>query len=259
MTQDLLLPFATGISGLNGYILKSEHDKSNNYSFTSGFVTSYSSRCSVGGLPEIEVGISVLGDIGNLDNNVTAADFTTITGTSPISGLNFKLANFSTIDLELDDFQFDRLLNYELNISANRNPLYAIGTNSALNVEIDYPIEVTFDCNLEIVNFSGQKLSDFPCSPRVKNLRLALNDFVTREPYITYQFSDLILIGQNYSAGINNNVSLNLQYKTYLTRAMMEYAPDSITTTTTTTNTTTTSTRPTLPSSRLSSRKHSFH
>lgn len=249
ITADPFINFATGNSGFNGYILKSKDNTADNYSFISGYITSYRHSCSVGELPRTEISISVLDNIGKLSGYSVAstADLSDIYSSSLTyyildedgnrilgedgqyisyehdtqidpAGSPCKIATFGTVDLSLDDFTSDRVLNYELTINSNRNPIYKLGQQTPSRVEIDYPIEVTFNCLIDINDYSPSSLKDFPCNQRIKNLSLILKDHETYEPYITYGFNDLFLIGQNYNTTVEGNKQLNLQYKTYLAK-----------------------------------------
>lgn len=218
MISDPFINYVTGNNGINFYLLKSELETGNNYSVTSGFVTSYSSKCSINNIPNIDIGIDVLGDIGilNSDTPQIINDFNLITGQSGLG--TYKLATYASIDLTLDDFETNRILSYDLNINSPRNPVYSIGSQHPINVELVYPLEVIFNCNIDLNDYKGQTLQDYPCKSRVNHLVLSLKDHRTYEEFQRYSFDNLILIGNNYITNVNGNVSLNLQYKTYIGR-----------------------------------------
>ena len=67
IASDQFLKF-TGSSGFNGYVFKSKSNTSDNFSFTSGYLTSYNSRCGIGNIPEVSIGVQVYGNIGELAN-----------------------------------------------------------------------------------------------------------------------------------------------------------------------------------------------
>src|ERR1041384_1080015 len=57
--NDPFLPYATGSNGFNLFLLKSKNETGENYSLTSGYINSYSTKCSVNSIPDTTVGISV--------------------------------------------------------------------------------------------------------------------------------------------------------------------------------------------------------
>ena len=62
ISDDQLLQF-TGNFGTNGFLLRSRTNTNENVSFVSGYLTSYTSRCSIGQIPEIGANFSVFGNI----------------------------------------------------------------------------------------------------------------------------------------------------------------------------------------------------
>ena len=215
---DQFLFYTTGNSGFAGHLLPSQTDTGNGYSFTSAYVTSYSSRCSIDSLPEIEVNLDILGNLGRLDSSTSEiiSNWNGITGQTGVA--QHKLASFASIDLLFDGIENNRVINYDLNISTERNPVYPLNTSIPSFVDINYPISVVLNLSLDVNDYAPSALQDYPCKSRVNNLVLALKDHQTYEEYLRYSFNDLILVGQNYTTNTNGNVNLNLQYKTYIGR-----------------------------------------
>jgi hypothetical protein len=59
----------TGDAAFNGYLLTSRTDKTNNFCFTSGYLNTYKSSCSVGDVPKIDVDITAFGDAGTFSQS----------------------------------------------------------------------------------------------------------------------------------------------------------------------------------------------
>ena len=219
ITNDLFLPYTTGNNGFNLYVMKSRNETGENYSLESGYINTYNSKCSIGGLPDVTVGISVLGDIGRISGHTSDIinHWTGITGNQYSTGIS-NLATFSSIDIDMDGLGYNRVTSYELAMNITRNPVYAIGNQEPISVDINYPIEVLCNINLDMNDYQASTLGDYPCKSRVSNLSISLKDYQTYQEYIKYSFNNLILVGQNYVTNVNGNTTLALQYKTYIGR-----------------------------------------
>ncbi len=72
ISDDFLINY-TGNFGTNGFLLRSRTNTNENLSFVSGYLSSYSNRCSIGQVPQIDVSFNVFGNIGTIsqtDNDI---------------------------------------------------------------------------------------------------------------------------------------------------------------------------------------------
>jgi hypothetical protein len=225
ISQDFFLKY-TGQSGFNGYVLKSKptlhmigENNVDNFSFNSGYLTSYSSRCSVGEIPQIDVNFNVLGNIGRLssmESNDINNDLNNISQKN--SNIPLKIISPGSITLSLDEINTNRILNYDLSININRNSIYSLGDKKPIKVEINYPIEVNLNFQMEIDRYNVRNLHDFPFNREPKIISININDFNTDENILNYSFNNMLLISEVYNSNVNNNVIVNLSYKGYLNR-----------------------------------------
>lgn len=209
----------TGNFGVNGYVLRSRGNLQNNCSFTSGYLNTYSSRCGIGQIPQIDANFGVMGNIGNLNAGESAAVSGNLTYIqSNVFSPNLQVAGPGSIDLSLDDFLTNRVNSYELGVTVNRKAVYALGQKTPVAVEINWPIEVNCIFNFEIDNYTLTNLRNYPCTPKVKDLTLTLKTFDTDTTINTYNFSDMLLIGESYNTSTDGAVSITAQYRTFIGR-----------------------------------------
>lgn len=210
----------TGTLGFNGYIIQNKKDTFKNFSFTSGYLSSYNSNCAIGEIPQTSVNIDIFGNVGQIsysESPETSKDFDYIeTGNSLI---NLKITQPGSIELDLDDFNTNRILSYSLNINCPRNPIYFLGSRFPNAVETNWPLEVNVIFQFDIDDYTPKTLRDFPCNPKVKNLSLSLNTFDTHETVQSFNFNDLFLVSESYNNSVDSNVGLTAQYRTFLTRS----------------------------------------
>jgi len=215
VTNDQFLPF-TGESGFNGYILKSYKENSSNYSFTSGYLTSYSSRCSIGEIPQVDVGIMVLDNLGNIASGYslqTSGDFNTIGGLTDVFAAN--IAGYGSISVSLSDFTTNRVLGYNLEIQIPRNVIYRLGRQLPEGVFTNYPLEITCSFDFDRNDYANKELRDFLCSPTTQDLTLTLKNYLSNATIQTFAFNDMKFVGESYKTDTNGNASVTTTYKKY--------------------------------------------
>jgi len=218
ISDDQFLQY-TGNVGFNGYVVRSKSNTTNNFSFTSGYLTSYSSRCAIGQIPQIEANISVLGNIGQLSSSESAAVSTDLTNIAASnSNLLLKIADPGSINIDLGDFNTNRCISYDLNINVPRNPIYIQGQQAPIKVETNWPIEVNCNFTAEVDDYTPKTLNDFPESPKKRNITITLKDLDTAANIVNYGFSGMQLIGENYSSNNDGPVTMSLNYQGFINR-----------------------------------------
>ena len=221
--QDLWLQF-TGNQGFNGYIIRNKNNPLDNFSFTSGYLTNYRSTCSIGEIPKIDIGINVLGNIGLIasgESDLLNSHFSVIP-TGQISQ-PINIGSFGCMDLSLNEFSTNRVLSYDLNIKIDRNPIYGLGSKNPLRVEINPPIEVTANFEIEVNDYIFKNLKQYPCGTKIQNLNIILKDYISGSLLISYNFDNMFLLSESYQNDVNGNVRGSLSYKSYINPARRNY------------------------------------
>lgn len=204
----------TGEVFMNGYILKNKNNVSENFGFTSGYLNSYNLSCGVGQIPTLNVQLSVLGNMGKIPSSDAEDDF--FDGDAGRTGL--FIATPGSISLTMDGFDTDKVNAFDVSINVNRNPDYVIGNKYPTGVNISYPIEVNCNFNIPAKEYSAYTLRSFPSTSRTGHLTLSLNDYVSNTTIVSYSFGGLQLTSEGLSVDVNGEPTVNLGYKTFLTR-----------------------------------------
>jgi hypothetical protein len=203
---DRFLPL-TGDSAFTGIIATDSLDLSENFSFVSAYLTSYSSKYSFGNLPTIDMSAVVLGDMGTLN-------LSNITPTASDSLL--KIPGPGCVDISISNFATNRVLSYDINLTVNRNPVFVLGNPAPIAVNRIFPIEVSCSFQLEVGKFTFAKMSDYPRFKQKENVVIAVKTFYGDELLTRYAFSGMELYSQNYSSDVNGNAIANIQYRALL-------------------------------------------
>lgn len=226
IANDTLIQF-TGEAAFNGYVINDLYDMSKNYSFTSGYLTSYSSTASVDSIPQINAEISVLGNIGKISPTESAqviSDFAAIP--SGAAGSSYNIVDAGNIAIGLSDFNTNSILSYNLQIDVERNVIYGLGSRHPLEVKINYPIEAKCSFTFEIDDYTLRNMRQSPCSEKVENLTIDLNEYQNSgNAIIAYSFSGMTLISESYNANVDDNTTIvNATYRGYLGNPVEGYS-----------------------------------
>ena len=215
VNNDQLIKY-TGEAGLNGYVLENS-DASGNYSFTSGFLTSYQSRAVIDSIPEINATFSVVGNMGRIGSgdSKVLSDLTANAANINNTG-TYKIVDAGNIDISLDDFNTNRVQSYELNINVDRNSFYTLGSRDPKYVKINYPIEVNLSFDVEVDKYEFQQMKHSPYKEKIKDITLNLKQYQTKQSVISYAFSDMKLTAESYAANTEGNIVASVNYRTFL-------------------------------------------
>lgn len=218
ISNDQFINF-TGNSGINGFILKSRNNISENIAFTSGYLTNYTCQCSIGQIPQINSSFVILGDIGKIPTGTYSALKTQLSSAqNGWSTLPLKIADPGSVDLSLNSFVTNRVQDFTVNINVPRNPIYSLGARFPNKVETNYPIECNVNFNIEVNDYSFKKVTDYPFNDTKDNITINVKDLDTQQNIISYAFSGMSLYSESYSANIDGNVKATLNYRGYYGR-----------------------------------------
>lgn len=209
-------------SGFNGFILKDSNNIDDNYSFYSGYLTSYTSSCSVGNMPETSVSFVTFGDVGRIPTGsfpTGAFNELNYIKNNPNQGFINKIASPTSVEITLDEFQTSLVNSYSLSINIPRKDFYLMGNRFPYETLIDFPIEVTvsFEILADSSYISSQgNLRDYPCKRKLKNFEIKLKEDKTDSVITSFSFSGIELVSESYSINTDDNLVINAEYRSFL-------------------------------------------
>lgn len=204
----------TGNLGFNGYIVESKSNTNKSYSFTSGYLTTYTQRCAIGEIPQITTSIDVFGNLGRLP---LSSDVISSISNS-VSTLQLQVPGPGCISLSFPEFNTNALQSYELTLNIPRVPIYMLGNQSPTEINIKYPVQVNLSFDILQNDFAPIILYAFPFTPTYQNLTLTTKDYYTNNTINTYSFNNMLFLGQTYGTDVNRNNIISLKYGTFYTR-----------------------------------------
>lgn len=206
----------TGNLGFNGHILKTLDNAGDNYSFISGYCTNYNSRCSIGEIPQINVSVTAFGKAGRISALTEIPDLNAIQNNP--SNIQLKVPGPGSIDINIDDFETNRVLSYDLNIKTSRNPIYILGDRNPNAIELNFPIEMSCVFEMDLDEYAPINSFTYPGTNTTKTFTIRVKDYTTDANIVSYSLPNMTLINESYSTNVDNNTSMTIEYQGFMAR-----------------------------------------
>jgi hypothetical protein len=186
-----------GFSGGFQYLDKS-------FSFTSGYLTTYSVSCSVGEIPQINTDIAVFGDIGS---------GISVTTTGAASAI--QVPNQGSITVTCGGSTTNRVTSFNYNINVQRDPIYKTNQLTPAQVNSVKPIELNADFTLSVSDYEVEALLTKLTSPSTENISVSIlaNDLSTNLQ--TFNIPNAHLVTNPIAASVGGDMAVTLSYVGY--------------------------------------------
>lgn len=198
--QDPILQY-TGNLPMNGSFLYN----GKNYSFTSGFLNSYSVECSVGDIPKISCQISIYGDLKPSSESPTILPHPAIYIPTPRS-----------ISVSGDYTNTNRIKSFSYEIAVTRQPAYSI--DNAKNVDdviFISPVNIRASLAYDVYDFTPENYQDFIVSTEEKIFNIKILDRASNNILANYNVPNIKLVAQNLTSTSENTLTVTNQYLGY--------------------------------------------
>lgn len=192
-------------SPVSGYLIygpKESYDKA--FNFSRGYINSYESSCSLGGVASCDFGLTAYGGIGKINDETR-----TYTPISP------DVATADNISLTTDFGSTNAIQSYTLGITFDRTPVNKIGQDFA-PTEFTTAMPIVANISFEVLanDYEIQNIREVICGGFTSNLVVELNK-CGGDNIRTFRLSDAKLIDSSLQAGIGDNMSISLTYESY--------------------------------------------
>ena len=230
ISEDFMVRF-TGDNPFTG----SMHHGGKYFGFYSGYINSHSISCDVGAIPVTSTDITVFGDIGGNPNYFTVeegdgsilmpdelgsyaqegtiGDFSASAkgdGDFP----EIKIPDHGSITLTVGGAETDRITSFNHKISVGLSPIYVIGSSTAVQVDVTWPITTDTSFTIEIDNYDYGRLKQYLLKPTLHDLEIKIHDCFGRKIQ-HYTVIQARLISEQVSASVEGRLTVNLAYKSY--------------------------------------------
>jgi len=178
------------------------------FSFHRGQINSYSSSCSVGGVPELNFEISAYGNIGSgVSTGIEQPNNETIAIARPGDIIFEGVSGQST----------NRIQSYNYEISVPRTPIYVLGSGfEPAYFNIDYPIEINLSFDMDVDDLQSEDMHDLVCNQPKNDISITLSGCNLNNFLRKFILPNPIFLGVDYSSSIDNDLSATIRYKSYI-------------------------------------------
>lgn len=248
VSEDFMLNY-TGDYPFTGSI----HHENQYWGFASGYITNHTVSCSIGQLPTTSTKIRVFGDMGGGPSAIQQEEKGVFPITREDGGLiiqqdsenptiynaagdkpfpEIRLTNQESITVEIGgnlpeypkrigeeedstkDLVMDRVTNFTHNINIPIDPIYVVGNEYAVQVDVVWPMTTQTDFTIEVDKRKYKSMRKYLKSPTLHNLAIRINDCFGVEIQ-KYLVKKARLINESMSSSTDGRVTVNLSYLAY--------------------------------------------
>lgn len=197
--KDILLQY-TGEDPISGSINYS--DKT--FGFESGYLNEYSLSFGIGQIPTVNASLVVYGDIGSGINASGSEEHPEVV-----------IPNQGSIEINLDGYQTNRILDLSYTVRVNREPIYAIGSPFPVNVRRQMPMIEECSFNLEVHDYELNRIKEYLSKPKAQDLSFTFKNPITDTAIQTFSLKDAKLTNQSMQSSVDDVLKVSLTFSAY--------------------------------------------
>jgi hypothetical protein len=180
-----------------------------NFIFTEGYMETYSVSCAIGEIPQVSTSSVIYGEFGTgalanvpADNNPSVVN----------------IPSYSSMEINLDTFNTNRVSSFNVNIATPRVPLYAVGSDVPTGVIAGTPVEVNVNFALEPDDYEIKNMRFVPDETVFQNTVITLKKNNSDTTLLEYSFSGMLLTSESFQGGSNSNAAINFNLRSFILR-----------------------------------------
>ena len=193
---------AAAFSGVVGY-------GSKNMIFTEAYMETYSASCGIGEIPSISTSSTIFGEFGTGSLGPVPTD-------SYPSQVN--IASYNSMEVNLDEFNTNRMLSFSVEIATPRVPLYAMGLNVPTGVIAGTPVEVNVNFVLDVDDYEIKNMRFVPEQTVFRDTTITLKKNNSNIELLRYSFNDMLLTSESFQASDQGNAGVNFNLRSFILR-----------------------------------------
>lgn len=198
--KDILLQY-TGKDPISGSI----NYNNKTFGFESGYLNEYSLSFGIGKIPTVDASIVVYGDIGSGIDAFGTEEHPEVV-----------IPNQGSIEIDLDGYQTNRILDLSYNVRVDREPIYAIGSPFPVHVRRQMPMVQECTFNLEVHDYELNRIREYLSKPKAQDLSFTFKNPITDEPIQTFFLQDAKMTNQSMQSSVDDVLKINLTFTAYV-------------------------------------------
>ena len=180
-----------------------------NFIFTEGYMETYSVSCAIGEIPQVSTSSVIYGEFGTgiLANVPTDNDPSVV-----------NIPSYSSMEINLDTFNTNRVSSFNVNIATPRLPLYAVGSDVPTGVIAGTPVEVNVNFTIEPDDYELKNMRLVPDQTVFQNTVITLKKNNSNTTLLEYSFNDMLLTSESFQGNANSNAAINFNLRSFILR-----------------------------------------
>ena len=169
--------YLTGNQGVNGFLIKNLTNKfQDNFSFISGYLSSYTNQYSLGGLPQVQASFQVFSNMGKIGTSHPSSIVSELSSLSFSNTGLFQDVCQGCASVTFSESASNPLISYELSINCPRIPIFALNRDTPIHVLQGKPIEISLSMQFEDASFNTVNLKSYPYSTETEDITITLKN-----------------------------------------------------------------------------------
>tara|TARA_R110002020_G_scaffold193452_1_gene393771 strand:- start:6151 stop:6981 length:831 start_codon:yes stop_codon:yes gene_type:complete len=180
-----------------------------NFIFTEGYLETYSVSCSIGEIPQVSTSSVIYGEFGT----GTLVDVPADAYPSTVN-----ILSYSSMEINLDTFNTNRVSSFNVAIATPRLPLYAVGSDVPTGVMAGTPVEVNVNFTIEPDDYEIKNMRFVPDQTVFQNTVITLKKNNSDATLLTYSFDDMLLTSESFQGGVDSSATVNFNLRSFILR-----------------------------------------
>ena len=180
-----------------------------NFIFTEGYMETYSVSCAIGEIPQISTSSVIYGEFGT----GTLANVPTDNYPSVVN-----IPSYSSMEINLDTFNTNRVSSFNVAIATPRLPLYAVGNDVPTGVIAGTPVEVNVNFTIEPDDYEIKNMRLVPDQTVFQNTVITLKKNNSNATLLEYSFNDMLLTSESFQGNASSNAAINFNLRSFILR-----------------------------------------
>ena len=129
-----------------------------------------------------------------------------------------NIPSYSSMEINLDTFNTNRVSSFNVNIATPRLPLYAVGNDVPTGVIAGTPVEVNVNFAVELDDYEIKNMRLVPDQTVFQNTVITLKKNNSDTTLLTYSFNDMLLTSESFNGGVDSNAAVNFNLRSFILR-----------------------------------------
>ena len=122
------------------------------------------------------------------------------------------------MEVNLDEFNTNRMTSFSVDIATPRIPIYALNNDRPERVIAGTPVEVNVNFSLDVDDYEIKNMRFVPDETVFENTTLTLKKNNSDVTLLTYSFDNMLLTSESFQGAADSNAAVNFNLRSFILR-----------------------------------------